>query len=259
VSVSAAEVKACCSAAYASAAVHWLLGDSSHPGGERLTSRLVEALGIVPGDTVVDVASGRGASALLLARRTGCDVVGIDLSPASVDAANAAAAEAGLASRVRFLLGDAEAVPFADASADGALCECSLCLFPDKQAAASELARVLRAGARLALSDVTARPERLPAELRTLPAWAGCVAGARPLEEIERLLDEAGFAVETAEAHDPLLGELLERVESRLRLGRLLVPELGGRVERGLDLVAAARTALADGALGYGVVVARRR
>lgn len=253
-SLTADEVKACCAGAYASEAARTLLGDSFHPGGAALTSRLIDALGVGSGSVVVDVASGPGTSALQIARETGCAVVGVDLSPASVAAAARAAEAAGLDGRVCFVEGDAEALPLPDGSADGALCECALCTFPGKEAAASELARVLRPGARLALSDVTADPRRLPAELRTLEAWVACLADARPLDEVAALLSGAGFEIEATERHDGALGELLERVEARLRAAALL----GFAAERGRPLVAAARRALDDGALGYGVVIARR-
>lgn len=255
-------VKACCASAYSSPAARWLLGDSYHPGGAELTGRLVRALEVGPGATVLDVASGPGTSALQAAREAGCRVVGIDLSEESVASAGRAAADAGLDDRVRFLHGDAEAIPLPDASAVGVLCECSLCLFPDKEMAAAEFARVLRPGGRLALSDVTAAAE-LPAELRSLTAWMACLAAARPLEGIAELLEEAGFAIVRTERHDAALDALLDRVEGRLRVariaGNLLPSEIGRGTDRWLGLVAAAREAVRDGLLGYGVVVAARR
>jgi hypothetical protein len=248
VSLASEEVKACCASVYASAAARWLLGDHFHPGGAALTSRLIDALGVGPGATIVDVASGPGTSALQAAREAACDVVGLDLSGESVEAARAAAEAAGLAHSVRFVLGDAEDLPFPDASFDGAICECSFCTFTDKAMAAAELARVLSPGARLALSDVTAEPTALPPSLRTLDAWIACLADARPLPETAALLEEAGFEVEATESHDRALVELLDRVDERLR-----------PLELGLDLLDAARRAVDRGVLGYGVVVARRR
>lgn len=240
------EVKACCAAAYSSQLARLLLGDSFHPGGAALTYRLAAALAVGPGDMVVDVACGPGTSALRVAEETGCDVVGVDLnSPDSVGHP-----------RVRFVRGDAEALPLPDGFADGVLCECALCTFPDKQASARELARILRPGGRLALSDVVAVRELLPAELTTLAAWIACIGDARPLEEIVDLLEAAGFAVEQAEPVAGALEELIERIEARLRAARLLASGL--EVARGLELVAAARDAIAAGALGYGVVIARK-
>jgi arsenite methyltransferase len=247
-SLSPDEVKACCASAYASAAARWLLGESFHPGGPALTSRLIEALGVGPGATILDVASGPGTSALQAAREAGCDVVGVDLSEESVAAARAAAAAAGLADRVRFAAGDAENLPFPDESFDGALCECSFCTFPGKPRAAAELARVIRPEGRLALSDVTAEPNALPASLHSLAAWIACLADARPLAETAALLEGAGFEVQTTEAHDDALVELLDRIDERLR-----------PLDLGLELLDAARRAVDRGVLGYGVVVARRR
>ena len=243
--LAAEELKRCCATAYSSAAARFLLGDSFHPGGAELTSRLAAALEVGPGDTVVDVACGPGGSALQLAHETGCEVIGIDL----------AVPDQSPHPRVRFVRGDAEALPLDDASVDAALCECALCTFPNKEQAAAELARVLRPGARLALSDVTAERGRLPAELTGVEAWIACVADARPLEEIAGLFERAGFTVERRERHDGALVRLLERVEARLRAVRLLA-ELD--VERGLALCAAARKAVSEGSLGYGALVARR-
>lgn len=107
-----------------------------------------------------------------------------------------------------------------------------LCTFPDKPAAAGELARVLRPGARLALSDVTGEGDRLPPELRTLRAWIACLADVLPLDELAELLAGAGLVVERKERHDGALGELLDRVDARLRLARLLRDRLTERLGR---------------------------
>jgi len=255
----AQDVKSCCAAAYSSAAARWLLGDRFHPGGAQLTSRLAGALQVGPGKLVADVASGPGASALQLAQDTGCDVIGVDLAADSVAAATRAAEEAGLSERVRFLQGDAEALPLADESVDGALCECALCTFPDKAMAARELTRVLRPGARVAISDITAQTDQLPAQLTSLHAWVACIADARPLEEIAALLEQGGLVVDATERHDDALGVMLDQIDARLRAARLLgAGFFGTGVNSGRELVAAAQDALAHGLLGYAVVVAHR-
>ncbi len=258
-SVTRADVKACCVAAYDSAAARYLLGDSLHPGGAALTARLVRALGVGPRAIVVDIASGPGTSAQMAARLVGCRVIGLDLSHDSTRVAAANAADADPGGRIRFVTADAEALPLRDASVDGILCECALCLFPAKKRAIREIARVLRRGARLALSDVTAASGRLPVELRTLEAHVACLAGALPLIQIASLVSGAGLIVETLERHDDALGGMLERIEARLRVARLVGGgPLSDHITSAQALLASAREAVSEGTLGYGVVIARR-
>lgn len=258
----ATEIKACCATAYSSAAVRWLIGESLHPGGLALTTRLARRLDVGAGDVVVDVASGPGTSAIEIARTGACTVIGVELAAANVELATARAAEAGLAGRVNFVQGDAEALPLRDSTVDGAICECSLCLFPDKDAAVQELARVLRPGARIALSDVTAVAESLPSELRTVSGWTACIADARPLVETASLFERAGFVVDELEQRDELLAELIERVDGRLRFASFLQEGIPDRFREGLtgalDLVSTARAAVDAGVLGYGILEATR-
>lgn len=252
----ATEGRRCCAVAYGSAAARFLLGDSFHPGGLALTKRLIAALTAGPKHTLLDVAAGTGASASLLAEMTRGRVVGIDLVQASLAEAQARACR--VHERLSFVCADAEALPFPDGSVDGLLCECAFCLFPDSDRAARELHRVLRSGGRLALSDVWADQARLPAALRSLDAYLACVAGARPLDELVALLAAAGFVIERVEREAPALGEMLERIGARLRLARLLpVSPLAEWLDEAETLLAAARRALADGAVGYGVIIAR--
>src|SRR5580658_9408190 len=87
-----AELKSCCAALYQSDLARMLLGDSFHPGGQRLTRRLGEKLGLGPGLRLLDVASGRGESAIFLAREFGCHVTGVDFGAKNVEEASACAA-----------------------------------------------------------------------------------------------------------------------------------------------------------------------
>jgi arsenite methyltransferase len=93
------ELKTCCVTAYSSDLVSLLLGDSYHPGGLALTRRVAAAVDLRPGQRVLDVASGRGTSALLFAREYDVDVIGVDLAAANVALAAGAAQAAGLATR----------------------------------------------------------------------------------------------------------------------------------------------------------------
>jgi arsenite methyltransferase len=161
--VSPSVMKQCCAALYESDAARLLLGESFHPGGTKLTGRLGQILNLTPQTRVLDVAAGKGASAVFLAARFGCEEVGIDYGGKNVEEAVRNADDMGLSERVFFRQGDAECLPFADGSFDAIVCECAFCTFPNKQAAANEFARVLRKGGRVGLSDLT-RTERWRAE-----------------------------------------------------------------------------------------------
>jgi arsenite methyltransferase len=256
----AAQAKACCAATYGSDVVALLLGDSYHPGGLALTRRLADRLALRPDQYVLDVASGRGTTALLLARDYGVEVSGIDLSDANVALANGAAQAAGLAGQVRFEVGDAERLPVEAGAFDAVVCECAFCTFPDKPTAAAELARVLRPGGRLGITDVTVNPARLPAELSGLGAWIACVADARPLPEYADLLSDAGLRVTHTERHDGAIAAMIDQIEARLTLVRMTAREraeaLGLDFDRAPAVLAAARAAVGEGVLGYALLVA---
>ena len=179
--VTAEEVKSCCATAYESDWARLLLGDSLHPGGMALTERLGELLGLGPGKRVLDVAAGKGASAIFLARRFGCEVVGVDYSARNAAEAARAAESAGVVGLVSFRQGDAERLPFEDGEFDAVVCECAYCTFPDKAAAAREFHRVLRPGGSVGLSDLT-RSGSIGPELQTLLAWVACLGDARPVK-----------------------------------------------------------------------------
>jgi ubiquinone/menaquinone biosynthesis C-methylase UbiE len=186
-------------------------------------------LDLQPGHLVLDVASGLGTSAIYLAQRFGCQVVGVDFSRKIVEQANANAAEAGISQLVQFKKGDAERLPFEDRSFDALICECAFCTFPSKPQAASQFARVLRPGGRIGLSDLT-RSGPLPPELDTLMAWVACIADAQPIEEYMSILTVAGFSMDQVEIHDEALAELIHEIR-----GKLLVAELMANLKR-LDI-----------------------
>ncbi len=158
--------------------------------------------------------------------------------------------------------GDADALPFDDGSFDAALCECSLSTFSDKERALDELHRVLRAGGRLAISDVTADHDRLPEPLDQAMAQIACVGSAVPERSYEQLLTEAGFEVLACERCDDEATAMAERLFDRLRSVRIVgfgdVAEAGFSLDDALDLAAMAIEALAEGSLGYAILTARR-
>ncbi|MFQ5890329.1 MAG: class I SAM-dependent methyltransferase [Gemmatimonadota bacterium] len=255
-------LKACCAALYESDWARLLLGESFHPGGLGLTERLGALAGLGPGARVLDVAAGSGASAVFLARRFGCEVVGLEYGSRSVATARSGAAETEVADRVVFQQGDAERLPFADGAFDALICECAFCTFPDKAAAAGEFGRVLRPGGRLGLSDVT-RTGPLPAGPDDLAAWIACIGDARSLAEYRGYLEAAGLVVERVEPHDEALAQMVRDIR-----GKLLAAELAAKLkklelpaadlERAKALARCAGEAVRQGRLGYALLVATK-
>ncbi len=251
-------LKQCCARLYENEAARWLLGDSFHPGGLALTERLGCELGLSPSDRVLDVASGRGTSALHLAARFGCEVLGIDYGDANVAAARAEAARRGMGDRVGFQHGDAESLPFEDGAFDALVCECAFCTFPDKPRAARELARVLRPGGRIGLTDLT-RTKQLPQGLEGLIAWVACIADAQSLERYLAELRAAGFSIRATESRPEALRNLVQQVRSRLLAAEVLqglkkveIPGVDFAEVR--NMARLATEAIESGSLGYALI-----
>jgi len=257
-----AQVKACCATGYSSDLVSLLLGSSYHPGGTTLTRRLLDVIGLQTGERLVDVASGIGTTSLLAAQDYGAFVAGVDLSAANVKLASGAAVATDLADRARFHLGDAEALPLPDGDFDAVICECALCTFPDKATAAREMARVLRPGGRIGISDITADRHRLPEELTGIAAWVACVADARTSDEYRRILSDAGLRVTTMEHHTHALERMINQIAARLDLLKMIarpkLEALGVDFARSVPVLEAARGAVCDGVLDYVLITAEK-
>ncbi|MGD2177154.1 MAG: arsenite methyltransferase [Anaerolineae bacterium] len=147
-----------------------------------------------PGETVLDIGSGGGFDAFLAAAAVGETgrVIGVDATPEMVHRARQLAAEHGY-DNVDFRLGEMENLPVADCAVDVIISNCVINLSPEKPRVLEELFRVLRAGGRLAISDVVATGE-LPAEIKEdLTLYSSCIAGACTIDELEAMLTKAGF------------------------------------------------------------------
>lgn len=147
-----------------------------------------------PGDTVLDLGSGGGFDCFLAAKRVGRSgkVIGVDMTPEMVTKARGNARKVE-ATNVDFRLGEIEHLPVADGSIDVILSNCVINLSPDKGAVFREAFRVLKAGGRLAISDVVAVKDMPPALAQSVEAMTGCVSGSAKVADLERMLREAGF------------------------------------------------------------------
>jgi arsenite methyltransferase len=145
------------------------------------------------GETVVDIGSGAGIDCLFAAQKVGPagQVIGIDMTPEMLERARGNARAAG-AANVEFRQGDAEKMPVADASVDWVISNCVINLSPDKPAVFREIARVLKPGGRISISDIVA--EDLPPAIRaSRDAWVTCLAGAISEADYVRGLQAAGL------------------------------------------------------------------
>jgi len=147
------------------------------------------------GEVVVDLGSGGGLDVLLAARKVGPagKAIGIDMTHEMIDLARRNAAKSGLAN-IEYHLATIDKLPLPDASVDCVISNCVINLAPEKTAVFREIARVLKPGGRLAVSDIALK-RGLPPEIGgDLMAYVGCIAGAILIEEYRRMLVEAGFA-----------------------------------------------------------------
>jgi N-acetylglutamate synthase-like GNAT family acetyltransferase/precorrin-6B methylase 2 len=149
--------------------------------------------GVQPGQVVLDIGSGAGIDCFLAAEKVGPagKVIGLDMTPEMVERARQNARVVGVAN-VEFRFGDAEKMPVEDASVDWVISNCVINLSPDKPAVFGEIARILRPGGRISISDIVA--QELPESVRqSRDAWTGCLAGAISEEQYIKGLKAAGL------------------------------------------------------------------
>jgi len=146
------------------------------------------------GEVVLDLGSGGGIDVLLSARRVGPGgfAYGLDMTDEMLELARRNAAEAG-ATNVEFRKGRMEHIPLEDATVDVVISNCVINLSIDKAAVLAEIARVLRPGGRMGVSDVVADDTLSPAERATRGSFAGCIAGALSFGEFRAGLAAVGL------------------------------------------------------------------
>ena len=172
------------------------------------------------GDTVLDLGSGGGIDVILSAKRVGPTgtAYGLDMTDEMLALAQRNAAEAGVAN-VHFLKGVIEQIPLPASSVDVVISNCVINLSVDKPAVLAEIARVLKPGGRIGISDVVAEDRLSPAERAERGAFVGCIAGALSKGEYEAGLEAAGFeqvGVEfTHEVADGMHGAIVKAVKTR--------------------------------------------
>ena len=192
--------------------------DQDHYGGLPAVETLARRAAIAPGMAVLDVCAGLGGPARFLAHRFGVRVTGLDLTHSRCAAGARLTALVRLGPLVRHVRGDAQVLPFRAGAFDAAVSQEGLLHVPDKGAVLAECARVLKPGARLAVSDWIVRPRLGDNERRRLFEWMAAVS-LQSLDGYRGLLARAGFDGILAE---DLSGEWITILRERLRMYRAL-------------------------------------
>ncbi len=169
--------------------------DHLHGRGERATEEILESLGLKPGDQLLDIGSGLGGPARMIAKRAGARVSGVDVTPEFVEAAVELSELTGMAGKTDFRVANALDLPFADGSFDAAYTHNVAMSVADKKTFYAEARRIVRSGGRFVAADVAQGPGGPP--FFPVP-WAETPDISHLLEpgETETLLREVGFAVE---------------------------------------------------------------
>jgi SAM-dependent methyltransferase len=149
---------------------------------------------IRPGEVVVDLGSGGGMDVFLASRLVGPTgkAIGIDMTPEMIERSQTNARNGGYRN-VEFYLGTIDHLPLADGSVDCVISNCVINLAPDKPAVFREIARVLKPGGRLAVSDIALKAELPLAVAQSMAAYVGCIGGAIKIDDYRDGLLAAGF------------------------------------------------------------------
>ncbi len=172
------------------------------------------------GETVLDLGSGGGIDVILSAKRVGPTGVayGLDMTDEMLALARRNAAEAGV-SNVHFLKGVIEQIPLPAGSIDVVISNCVINLSVDKAAVLTEIARVLKPGGRMGVSDVVAEDHLTSDQRAERGSYVGCIAGALSRSEYVDGLEAAGFedvSVEfTHEVADGMHGAIVQATKTR--------------------------------------------
>lgn len=149
---------------------------------------------IRPGEVVVDLGSGGGLDVFLASKKVGPEgrAIGVDMTPEMIERARANAIAGGYAN-VEFFQSTIDRIPLPDGSVDCVISNCVLNLAPDKPAVFREMARILKPGGRVAVSDIALKRELPEAVSKSIAAYVGCIAGAIPIDDYRSGLLAAGF------------------------------------------------------------------
>ena len=173
-----------------------------HPGGLALTAKAAAYCSFRMGALVADIGCGTGASIEFLYRSSGLATIGIDPDIRSL--------KKGMARNpvLSLVRGKGEALPFASASLDGILAECSLSVISDKNRALAEFNRALCPAGRLVVTDVYTRDPQAINSISDL-ALPFCMSDIMTKKEVSDSLSKNGFDIDRWEDHSYVLKEFI--------------------------------------------------
>src|SRR3954469_18657537 len=190
------------------------------------------------GETVLDLGSGGGIDVILSAKRVGPTgtAYGVDMTDEMLALAQRNAREAGV-TNVHFLKGVIEAIPLPAGSVDVVISNCVINLSTDKPAVLTEIARVLKPGGRIRISDIVAEDRLMPEARAGRGSYVGCIAGALSKGEYEAGLEAAGFedvSIEFTHAvADGMHGAIVKAVKARTTPERAELPVVQPEAQAG--------------------------
>jgi SAM-dependent methyltransferase len=198
--------------------------DEFHIGGAEATAALLEKLDIRPDMEVLDIGSGIGGPARMIASRYGCSVTGVDLTPHFVETARALSAMCGMADRVRFEVGSAVALPMPEASFDLALLLHVGMNILDKTALFREAHRVLRNGGTFAVYEVMRTGD---GDLAFPVPWAETpdLSALETVQTYRAAAEAAGFTLDGEENRREVALDFFSRLQAQAASG--VPPPLG--------------------------------
>jgi ubiquinone/menaquinone biosynthesis C-methylase UbiE len=181
------------------------------------------------GETVLDLGSGGGIDVILSAKRVGPTgtAYGVDMTDEMLALAQQNARDAAV-TNVHFLKGVIEQIPLAANSVDVVISNCVINLSIDKPAVLTEIARVLRPGGRIGISDVVAEDRLSPAQREERGSYVGCIAGALSKSEYEAGLEAAGFEQVSVEFTHQVADGMHGAIVKALKTVKTVDPERTG-------------------------------
>ena len=256
------DFKKCCADFYQEKFSRLLFGESMHPGALDLTKELGEKLGLQKGSRVLDVACGVGTTAIFLAKNFGCHVTGLDLAEGNIEEANKLLSNSLVLEFVDLRVGDAERIGFENQIFDCTVCECSLCLFPNKKKALEEIYRVTKNGGKIGISDIVVR-DTIPQSLRDTLYRFVCLLEAENDESYKALLQSVGFTNISISDRKGAIMELINDINKKMFAIELLKGigkiELKVDLERTKRAVKEVRECINSGSISYVLLTGEKR